>query len=71
MLAGVKQERYEELLQTELKFNTDYYRIVDFTKLEFELAEEESKDHVVDLNSMPQRTRSGTQRMISFPVVES
>ena len=39
-LPGVDLQRYDELLKTELKFNTDYYRIVDLTKLNQEEKEE-------------------------------
>ena len=49
LLSGVSDERYNELLKRELKFNTDYYRIVDLTKLELEAEEEEKKEEMNEM----------------------
>ena len=38
-----------ELLKRELKFNTDYYRIVDLTQLELEPNEEEKKQEMFEM----------------------
>jgi hypothetical protein len=45
----VSDERYNELLKRELKFNTDYYRIVDPTQLELEPDEEEKKQEMFEM----------------------
>ena len=48
-------------MKRELKFNTDYYRIVDLTKLEEEEEEEKKEETKSELfQSVIERTRSYT-----------